>query len=162
MSLAKRITYLKGLAEGLGLGRDTKEEKIMHVMISILDDIAVEFAELKEEVIALDDDLSKLSEGVEDLEDFLEECEEEEEHGHGYPCYTAPHPMPAATQPIRHPGAPTPPSPEPAPPPAEPMFYAVSCPRCSNEITIDEDVLDLGTIDCPNCGEKLEFDLEDE
>ena len=40
----------------------------------------------------------------------------------------------------------------------EPMFYEVTCPACSNTITIDEDVLALGSIECPNCGETLEFD----
>jgi len=169
MSIAKRITYLKGLAEGLGLGRDTKEEKILHVIIGILDDITVELTELKEEVAAIDDDLGTLSGDVEDLEDFLEESEEEEACGRKSVCYVAP----AGTQPIIHqpvvqplkpksePPAPVPPAP-PEPPPAKPMFYAVSCPECQNEITIDEDVLALGAIDCPNCGEKLEFDLEDD
>ena len=38
------------------------------------------------------------------------------------------------------------------------MFYEVTCPACGNTITIDEDVLDLGAIECPNCGETLEFE----
>ena len=46
------------------------------------------------------------------------------------------------------------------------MFYEVTCPACENTITIDEDVLSLGAIECPNCGETLEFEgvepLEDE
>lgn len=153
MSLAKRITYLKGLAEGLGLGRDTKEEKILHVMIGILEDVTVELTELREELIALDDDINTLSEGVEDLEDFLEDCEEEE-HSHKHKAPAASHTSAASTetqQPVH--------TPEPV---AKPMFYMVNCPRCSEEITIDEDVLALGAIDCPNCGERLEFDLEDE
>ena len=40
----------------------------------------------------------------------------------------------------------------------EPVFYEVTCPACNNTITIDEDVLNLGSIACPNCGEELEFD----
>ena len=44
----------------------------------------------------------------------------------------------------------------------EPVFYEVTCPACENTITIDEDVLSLGAIECPNCGETLEFSLEDE
>ena len=31
-------------------------------------------------------------------------------------------------------------------------------PPASNTITIDEDVLNLGSIECPNCGETLEFE----
>ena len=39
-----------------------------------------------------------------------------------------------------------------------PFFYEVTCPACENTITIDEDVLNLGSIECPNCGETLEFE----
>ncbi|MEF9971538.1 MAG: hypothetical protein RR731_04435, partial [Oscillospiraceae bacterium] len=38
--------------------------------------------------------------------------------------------------------------------------YEVTCPACNNTITVDEDVLDLGSIQCPNCGETLEFDTD--
>ena len=36
-----------------------------------------------------------------------------------------------------------------------------TCPVCQEEIVFDEDTLDSGEIRCPNCGEKLEFDLSD-
>lgn len=43
----------------------------------------------------------------------------------------------------------------------EPVFYQVKCPSCDNEITIDEDVFELGRIECPKCKEQLEFDVGD-
>ena len=43
----------------------------------------------------------------------------------------------------------------------EPQFFEVTCPACSNTITVDEDVLGLGRVQCPNCGEMMEFDLAD-
>ena len=42
----------------------------------------------------------------------------------------------------------------------EPSFFRVTCPVCGKAITVDEDVLDLGTVQCPHCGEMMEFDLE--
>lgn len=42
----------------------------------------------------------------------------------------------------------------------EPVFYEVTCPACGETITVDEDVLDLGSIPCPKCGENLEFDFD--
>ena len=39
-------------------------------------------------------------------------------------------------------------------------LYEVTCPTCEEVICIDEDMLDEGEIACPNCGEKLEFDLD--
>ena len=38
---------------------------------------------------------------------------------------------------------------------------AVSDDLCEVEIVFDEDTLESGEIRCPNCGEKLEFDLSD-
>lgn len=39
--------------------------------------------------------------------------------------------------------------------------YMVECPRCGDEIYLDEEMLDEGEINCPNCGEHLEFDLDE-
>ena len=41
-------------------------------------------------------------------------------------------------------------------------LYEVTCPACGDTICIDESLLEEGSIDCPNCGEHLEFDLDDE
>ena len=148
MSIIKRVTYLKGLTEGLGLGKNTKEERLMHVIMEILEEISMELAELKEDVIALDEDLTELAREVEDLEEAFHE----EEEADICPCP----PVTAAVNPYNHPS----PSRKAAEPPKS-TFYSVSCPRCANEITVDNDVLNLGAIDCPNCSEKLEFDLDD-
>ena len=40
-------------------------------------------------------------------------------------------------------------------------YFETTCPVCQVEIVFDEDTLDSGEIRCPNCGEKLEFDLSD-
>lgn len=38
-------------------------------------------------------------------------------------------------------------------------YYEVVCPTCGDEVCVSEDILLEGTIDCPNCGETLEFDF---
>ena len=40
-------------------------------------------------------------------------------------------------------------------------WYDTTCPACEEEILFNEDELEAGEILCPNCGEKLEFDLSD-
>lgn len=42
----------------------------------------------------------------------------------------------------------------------EDSLYEVTCPQCNDTIFLDEDMLIDGEIPCPNCGQKLEFDLE--
>ena len=44
----------------------------------------------------------------------------------------------------------------------EPLFFEVTCPACDNTITVDEDVVNLGAIQCPNCGEMLEFEFDED
>lgn len=40
-------------------------------------------------------------------------------------------------------------------------LYEVKCPKCGEQLIIDEDLLEDGFTDCPNCGERLEFDTDD-
>lgn len=40
-------------------------------------------------------------------------------------------------------------------------LYEVKCPKCGEQLVIDEDLLEEGFTDCPNCGERLEFDTDD-
>ena len=40
--------------------------------------------------------------------------------------------------------------------------YSVECPSCGDEIVVDEGVLLEGSIACPNCGETLEFEFDED
>ena len=40
--------------------------------------------------------------------------------------------------------------------------YATTCATCEETIYFDESILEDGEVICPNCGEKLEFELEEE
>ena len=39
-------------------------------------------------------------------------------------------------------------------------FFEVQCPECDEVITLDEDMLAEGEIECPKCGTKLEFEFD--
>ncbi|MCL2842408.1 MAG: hypothetical protein FWE28_02940 [Oscillospiraceae bacterium] len=136
MSIGKRVTYLKGLVEGLSLGSSTKEEKILHAIIDILGDISTEMEEIEKTVEQLDDDIMILAEELERLVETDNDC--------GCGCGSHRHDH------AHHDKGRT------------PTFYTVCCPGCQKEITIDEEVLKLGTIDCPNCGEALELEFDED
>lgn len=77
MTISERVSYLKGLAEGLSLG-DSKEEKLIKEIIGILDDVALAIddidntcAEIGEQVDAVDEDLAA-------VEDYLLDDEDED------------------------------------------------------------------------------------
>ncbi len=38
------------------------------------------------------------------------------------------------------------------------VFYSVKCPGCGSELTVDEDILDEGEFECPECGEVIDFE----
>lgn len=40
-------------------------------------------------------------------------------------------------------------------------LYEIKCPTCGEIVTLDETVLEEGSIVCPKCGEVLEFDSDD-
>lgn len=40
-------------------------------------------------------------------------------------------------------------------------LYEVKCPKCGEQLIIDEELLEEGFTECPNCGERLEFDADD-
>lgn len=41
-------------------------------------------------------------------------------------------------------------------------YYEIECPACHEIICVDGDILEDGSINCPNCDELLEFELEGE
>ena len=130
MGITEKVAYLKGLAEGLGLDKDSKEGKLFAAIIDVLDDMALEIEDMQELQMELSEGLDAVSDDLEDIEDIVyeewdeeEEDEDEEEEEDSEDC------------------------------------YATTCPTCEEEIFFDESILEEGEVICPNCGERLEFDL---
>ena len=76
MEILEKVAYMKGLAEGLGLDTKTKEGKLLTVMIDILDDIALELQDIRD-----DEDEEEDDEEEEDEDEVYEttcpNCEED-------------------------------------------------------------------------------------
>ena len=135
MTITEKTAYLKGLADGLGLDKDSKEGKLFAAIIDVLDDMALEIEDMQELQMELSEGLDAVSDDLEDIEDIVyeeweddddyeDEDEEDEEEEDSEDC------------------------------------YATTCPTCEEEIFFDESILEEGEVICPNCGERLEFDLE--
>ena len=128
MTISEKVAYLKGLAEGLDL--DTAKSK-EGKLISVMIGILEEIGMSIED---LEENTVALGEEIDAISDDLSDVEkavfDEDDDDDDCCCGDE----------------------------EEPVFYEVTCPACNNTITIDEDVLNLGSIACPNCGEELEFD----
>lgn len=69
MTLTEKVAYLKGLAAGLDLDKDSKETKIFEAIFDILEDMSLT-------VTAVDEDLADLEDYVEEVDSDLADVEE--------------------------------------------------------------------------------------
>ena len=150
MTTSEKVAYLKGLAEGMGIDEDAGQGKLFKVIIDILEDLSLDLADTRDSMTDLSDALEAVSDDLAELEEeyyegYLDEDDEDEdeEEDEDDDEYED-----------------------------EPVFYSVKCPGCGFELTVDEEILDQGTFECPECGEvvdltkaeveEVEFEDEDE
>ena len=100
-NLSDRVSYLKGLAEGLKLDTEKNEGKLIEKILELLSDITEEIAavqkdhnDLSDYVEAIDNDLSDLEDAVfgdEEQDDKDEDFDREADGDDGIVEYTCPH-----------------------------------------------------------------------
>ena len=76
MNLTEKSAYIKGLAEGLALDKETKEGKIIAALLDLVDEMANEVAGIQKDIEEIDEDLNYLNEYVEELDDDLQDVED--------------------------------------------------------------------------------------
>ena len=79
MEILEKVAYMKGLAEGLGLDTKSKEGKLLKVMMDILDDVALELQDIRDEQADLEEGLDAVSEDLADVETYLFDQEDDED-----------------------------------------------------------------------------------
>lgn len=85
--LYEEVAYLKGLAEGLEISKETKEGKIIHKIVEVLDSFADAIVELEEEQIDLIEYVESIDEDLADMEDDIyddEDSEDDEDENYSY------------------------------------------------------------------------------
>ena len=150
MTISEKSAYLKGLMDGLKLSTETDEGKMIAAIVDLLGDITKRLADVEETTIAISDELDEIEEDLDAIEDFImdlddedfdddddedddwDDDEDDDEDDEGFDFGDE-----------------------------DTTIYEVTC-ACGNVIDFDEDTLESGSIICPNCGETLEFSLEDE
>ena len=85
MTISEKVAYLKGLAEGLGVDDQSKEGKLINVIIGILEEVGMSIEDLEDTVDSLGEELDAVSDDLEDVEDILfdKDDDEDEEDGGG-------------------------------------------------------------------------------
>ena len=145
MTISEKSAYLKGLMDGLSLNTETDEGKMIAAIVDLLGDMAKRITDIEETTIAISDELDEIEEDLDAIEDFIldededfdeedfdDEWDEDGDFEEGFDFGDE-----------------------------ETTIYEVEC-ACGEIINFDEEVLEQGSMICPNCGETLEFSTEDE
>ena len=152
MTISEKSAYLKGLMDGLKLNTESDEGKMIAAIVDLLGDVTKRVTDIEETTIAISDELDEIEEDLDAIEDYILDDEDdydfgddddeqdwddedeldEEEPEEGFEFGDE-----------------------------NSAIYEVEC-ACGEIIDFDEEVLEKGSIVCPNCGETLEFSLEDE
>ena len=147
MTISEKSAYLKGLMDGLSLNTESDEGKVISAIVDLLGDMAKRMTDIEETTIAISDELDEIEEDLDAIEDFIldeeddfedyeedeeDEWDDDEDFEEGFDFGDE-----------------------------ETTIYEVEC-ACGEIIDFDEEVLEKGSMICPNCGETLEFSTEDD
>ena len=151
MTINEKAAYLKGLMEGLQLDTEKAEGKMIAAIVDLLGDVTKKLTNVEDTTIAISDELDEIEEDLDAIEDFImdededdddyddeddydfeDEDEDEDYDDEGFDFGDE-----------------------------DTTIYEVEC-ACGNIIDFDEETLEAGSIVCDNCGETLEFSLEDD
>ena len=145
MTISEKSAYLKGLMDGMSLDTTKDEGKMIAAIVDLLGDMARKVTDIEDTTIAISDELDEIEEDLDAIEDFImdEEFDDEDDFDfdddddddfdeEGFDFGDE-----------------------------DSIIYEVKC-ACGNVINFDEDTLEEGSITCDECGELLEFSLEDE
>ena len=80
MSLNEKISYLKGLIEGLNIDANSKEGKIYNAIIDVLEDAALSIEDLDDEVALLNQVVDEIDEDLGSVEEELMDDYDDEEY----------------------------------------------------------------------------------
>ena len=71
MDICEKISYIKGLAEGLDLDVNTKEGKVLSAIIDLLGDMTEEICEIEDGLDDMSEQLDAVDEDLSSLEDVV-------------------------------------------------------------------------------------------
>ena len=149
MTISEKSAYLKGLMDGLKLNTESDEGKMIAAIVDLLGDVTKRVTDIEETTIAISDELDEIEEDLDAIEDYIlddeddfEDLDEDELEWDDEDDLDDPEEGFEFGD-------------------EDSTIYEVEC-ACGEIIDFDEETLEKGSIVCPNCGETLEFSLEDE
>ena len=149
MTISEKSAYLKGLMDGMSLDTSKDEGKMIAAIVDLLGDMARKVSDIEETTIAISDELDEIEEDLDAIEDFIMDYEDDYDdydEDEDYDDYDEDEDYDEEGFDFGD---------------EDSIIYEVKC-ACGEVINFDEEVLEQGSMICPNCGETLEFTTEDE
>lgn len=131
MDTTESLGYLKGLIEGLDLGDNKKETKVFSAIVDVLSNLVEDIDDMTDGVEMLADQVDAVDEDLADLEEYVYDDDYDDECDCDDCCDD------------------------------DEEEFEVECPLCNTPFTVDAETALTGTVPCPNCGEMLEFEVEE-
>ena len=147
MTISEKSAYLKGLMDGLKMNTESDEGKMIAAIVDLLGDVTKKLTDVEDTTIAISDELDEIEEDLDAIEDFIMDEEDDDYYDddddddyydeddfedEGFDFGDE-----------------------------DTTIYEVEC-ACGEIINFDEETLEAGSIICPNCGENLEFSLDED
>ena len=149
MTISEKSAYLKGLMDGLKLNTESDEGKMIAAIVDLLGDVTKRVTDIEETTIAISDELDEIEEDLDAIEDYIlddeddfEDLDEDELDWDDEDDLDDPEEGFEFGD-------------------EDSTIYEVEC-ACGEIIDFDEEVLEKGSIVCPNCGETLEFTTDED
>ena len=150
MTISEKSAYLKGLMDGLNLDTEKAEGKMISAIVDLLGDVTKKLTAVEDTTIAISDELDEIEEDLDAIEDFILDEEDDyddfDDEDEDYDDYDEDEEYDEEGFDFGD---------------EDSIIYEVKC-ACGEVINFDEEVLEQGSMICPNCGETLEFTTEDE
>ena len=149
MTISEKAAYLKGLMDGLNLDTEKAEGKMIAAIVDLLGDVTKKLTNVEDTTIAISDELDEIEEDLDAIEDFImDEDDDDYDYEDDDDDYEYDEDEDYDEEGFDFGDEDT-------------TIYEVEC-ACGNIINFDEETLEEGSIICPNCGETLEFDVEED
>ena len=150
MNISEKAAYLKGLMDGLNLDTEKAEGKMIASIVELLGDVTKKLTDVEDTTIAISDELDEIEEDLDAIEDYIldEEDEDEDDYDYEDDDYGFDDEEDYEDEGFDFGDE-------------DSIIYEVKC-ACGNVINFDEETLEEGSIVCDECGELLEFSLEED
>ena len=134
MDTTESLGYLKGLIEGLDLGDNKKETKVFSAIVDVLSNLVEDIDDMTDGVEMLADQVDAVDEDLADLEEYVYD-DYDDDYDDECDCDDCCD--------------------------DDEEEFEVECPLCNTPFTVDAETALNGSVPCPNCGEMLEFEVEE-